>query len=771
MNPVNLSYDPELNQNPEEEFLMQTLKNYPDFDVVGAYNSGMTIDDIKQYLTSEFDQQSQNQYSNQELNPKYTEKYPYFDFQGALESGMTPEEIHEYLTQTAEKTKKSKKEKAGRLAAQYGLGMLQGTPSGIAYETAVAPLASKEAQNMAYRETLGEDLERLMEQKAMGQWDEQDQALYDSLVEQIQDPRKSMEYAQTADLGLRNIAEKVSGVDLEPEGIAERAAHWAGMIKDPRNLATLAKSGLTKKDLAKAISPTGTEILKGAGAGTALEIAEDGEFGPIGTLAAAVAGDLIGHTTAGTGKKIGKLITKPKETLAKDVAKIFTKKDKIDFQKEIIKDFRDQGIQSDLGSSTNSDLIRWIDARLSQSGLVGKELRQAKEEMLNQIKEEYKTLAESLGEARFATKYEAGETLKNVMKSVRDKDLAEARNFYKEAENALKKDKNAYVDTRKLSKEIEEIESNLKPGALKSGDQKSVLDTLERLKRDITDSEGMPIYGAVKDLINNKIALNDIINYEVQGGTKQLLKKLVGEIDRAIIQHGKENPSFARNYVNANKKFSEHAKTFRNKNIDAILMAQDPEKALSKMSNIQGIKDVQKALYKTSEGKKLFEDLKRHKLDDLIGKKLVDSTTNQAKLGSFSKLLDKGETKDVIREILGPKSFKKLEKLQKNAGKLAKSVEAYYNASKSGVTAADAAIVYQTMLALSHILYGNPWPLMKMGGGLLFANKIGKLLADPEFLKLTEDAILAYEKGNQHQMIKSFDSLKPIILKALEVKD
>jgi hypothetical protein len=391
--------------------------------------------------------------------------------------------------------------------------------------------------------------------------------------------------------------------------------------------------------------------------------------------------------------------------------------------------------------------------------------------MINQIKDQYKELADSLGEARFATQYEAGETLKNVMRTVRDKDLAEARNFYKAAEESLKKDKNAFVDTRRLSKEIQEIETNLKPGALKSGEQKSVLDTLEKLKRDITDAEGRPIYGSVKDLINNKIALNDIINYEVQGGTKQLLKKLVGELDRSIIQHSKENPSFGRNYINANRKFSEHAKTFRNKNIDSILIAQDPERALSKMNTTQGVRDIQKALSKTAEGKKVFDDLRRHKLDELIGKKLVDSTTSQAKFGSFSKLLDKGKTKDLIREILDPKSFKRLEKLQRNAGKLSKSAEAYYNASKSGVTAADAAVVYQAMVALSHMLYGNPWPLMKVGGGLLFAKKIGKLLADPEFLKLTEDAILAYEKGNQSQMIRNFEKLKPYILNALEVED
>jgi hypothetical protein len=767
MNPLNLSYDPSLSQNQDEEFLMHALQNYPDFDVLEAYNSGMTRDEIQQYLSSEFDQQSKNQYYGNELNPKYMDKYSYFDFKGALESGMTPEEIDQYLKETEEKPKRSKKEKAGRLAAQYGLGVLQGTPAGLAYDIATLPLSSKEAQNIPYRETLGEDLERLMEQKAMGQWDEQDQALYDHIVEQIKDPRKSMENVQTADLSIRNLAEKASGVDLEPEGTLEKAANWAGMIRNPRQLSQLAKNGLSKKDVIKAISPTGTEALRGLGAGAALQLAEDGEFGPIGTLASAVVGDLAAHGISATSKKAASLLTKPKENLAKDVAKVFTSKEKIDLQKEIIQDFRKQGIQADLGSTTGNDLIKWMEARISQSGLAGKELREFKDQMINQVKEQYKELADALGESRFATQFEAGETLRNVMKSIRDNDLSEARNFYKEAEKSIKKD--AYVDSRKLYNKINEIESNLKPGALKSGEQRSVLDTMERLKRDITDSEGRPIYAAVKDLINNKIALNDIINYEVQGGTKQLLKTLVSDLDRAIVSYGKENPSFAKNYINANRKFADHAKTFRNKNVDAILLASDPERALSKMNTIQGIKDVQKALSKTPEGKQLFDDLKRYKLDDIIGKKLVDNTTSQAKLGSFSKLLDKGKNKELIREILGPKDFKRLELLQKNAGKLARSAEEYYNASKSGVTAVDAAVVYKALLSLSHLLYGNPWPLMKIGGGLLFAKKIGKLLADPEFLKLTEDAILAYEKGNKQNMMKNFERMKPYILTALEI--
>lgn len=102
---------------------------------------------------------------------------------------------------------------------------------------------------------------------------------------------------------------------------------------------------------------------------------------------------------------------------------------------------------------------------------------------------------------------------KEIIKDFRDADLAQSRQLYNNAEKALKQQ--AYVDSRKLANSIERIENSLKPGAIKSIEQQSVLNSLEKLKRDIYDSSGNLMYANVKDLMNNKIALNDIINYEV----------------------------------------------------------------------------------------------------------------------------------------------------------------------------------------------------------------------------------------------------------------
>ena len=668
-----------------------------------------------------------------------------------------------------EKPERSTLEQGARLAGQFGLGLAESAL--LPYEIGVSPHNMKGLQTNDNLSRIGQDIEYLYEKnsdltgmaKPVEQWSSEDQALYADLSNRIKNPSKVAEEDNPIDLSIRGLTEKATGLDLHPEGITEKIFNWAAFIKDPRKIKDLFKSGVSPKQALKAISPTGTEALRAVGAGTALEMAEQGNFGPIGTMAAVIVGDIAGGGIAKTGKGIAKLVTKPKETIANVVAS-FTPKDKLKLQKEIIKDFKDAGIQPDLGTITDSNLIKWTQSRLAQSGLTGKALDDFKHELTGQIKSEYEKLADSLGKSKYANTHEAGEIAKEGMKKIREADLAESRNLYKTANASLKE--KAFVDSRRLASAIKKIEENLKPGQLKSTEQQTVLRTLDTLKRDVFDSQGNVIYAKVKDLINNKIALNDIINYEVQGGTKQLLKGIVGDLDRAIISHGKENPTFAKNYINANKRFSEHAKTFRNRYVEDLLKDKDPAQLINKMDTVFGIRKMGRVLDKSIGGKEIFNNLKRLKLDEIVGKNLVDSSTKQVKLGTFSKLLEKSKNKQVVKELLGAEAFKRLEKLQKNAGRLAEAADKFYNASKSGAVAADAAVLAKGMSDIAHLLMGNPWPIIKTGTGLVGARQLSNLLADPTFLKLTEEAILASEKGTQKELINAFERLRPYILQA-----
>lgn len=718
------------------------------FDYKSALDAGYSEDEIKDYLSS-------------------TQKD--FDVKGALDAGYTLDEVSNYISNPEQKkAEHSTLEKGARVAAQYGLGAIEGSVPGLVYDVAVSPINSKPFAENQQRQRIGEDVEFLLESNAgkpIEEWSEQDRKLYESFEEQIKPGGELKDVQVGPDLSIRGLAEKITGVDLKPEGIAEKAAQWAGFIKDPRKIFELRKTGLSPKELIKSISPSGKEALRGLGAGTALQLAEEGNFGPIGTLAAAVVGDIGGNIAAGGGKALAKIVSNPREALAEASSK-FTGKDKLDLQKQIIKDFRDANIQADIGTITNNDLVKWVQSRLAQSGLTGNALGELKDTVTKQIKDEYKTLADAIGEERFLTSHQAGETAKGFMKSIRDAELAEVRELYKKADERLKD--TSFVDSKKLFDEVIRIESSLNPGQLKSGEQTAVLNILETIKRDISDSTGRPIYAKVKDLMNDKIALNDIINYEVQGGSKQLLKGIVSELDRAIISHGKNDTAFAKNYITANKRFSNHAKTFRNKRVKEFFGEGDPAQILNKMNTVQGIRDLENILKGSATGEETMKSLRRFKLDRMIGDNLVDSTTQQLKLGTFSKLLEKGKNRDIARELLPRETFKKLTNLQKNAGRLAESAQKFLNTSKSGITIEDAGIVSKALWDIGNLISGNPWPFIRTAGGLGAARYVTKLMADPEFLKLVEEFVLAAEKNNSDKMNKIAQGMLPLIQVALQ---
>lgn len=654
-------------------------------------------------------------------------------------------------SEVKEKPKRSLLEKGGRIAGQFALGAAENAL--LPYELGVASLSSKEAQNVPYREDLGEELDQLMHQKASGQWSPEDEQHLKHIEEQIKDPRKSLEYAQTMDVGVRDLAEKATGLEFHPEGFLEKAANWSGFIKNPAKLSQLKKSGTGIKDLIKAVSPSGKEAMRGLGAGISLEMAEQGDFGPLGTIASAVIGDAMGAGFAGAAKGVSNFAKNPKKFLAKGASKL-VKADKLDLQKSLINDFRDAGIQADLGTITESNLIKSLQSKLSQSSLTGTALEDLKKTMTGEIKDQYKRLADSLGEVRFQTIHEAAEIGKEYLTSIRNAEKERIGDLYSKARSRINLAKErAVVDPNQLHEVVKSLEKSLTPGSIKSTEQKGVLDILEKMKGDILDSSGNLKPARVQDLMNDKIALNDIIHYEMQGGQKQLLRNLVSELDESIMSYGKKDKEFLSNYVKANKDFGEHAKTFRNKNINNILMSQDPQVMMNKMNTVQGMRDIGKALGMSPEGKKLFGDLKRLKLDQMIGDKMVDNATQQLKTGTFSNLLKNPKDMQIAKEILGHNAFRKILKLQKSVGHIHEAAYKFFNASKTAAVAGDTAVIFKGITDFANVLSGNPWPLVRTGGILLGSRYVSNLMGDTHFLKLVEEAILASNKNDINALL------------------
>lgn len=471
-------------------------------------------------------------------------------------------------------------------------------------------------------------------------------------------------------------------------------------------------------------------------------------------MVAEIAGSLPKETVA-----LAKQFTKPKEAIAKGIS-LFSSQEKKDLNRDIIKQFRDAGIQADLGTITDNRLIKSIQTKLAQSGLTGDALKRFKKGMNEQIINNYKNLANQVGKEQFSTAHAAGEKAQNYIKSIRQSDAEQYRNLYKLADKA--KPSNAIIPTQaaeRLGGRISSIERALSPGSLKSPEQKKVLDILQTVSSDVNKDHVL-----VDDLINNKIALHDIIDYDVQGGSKKLLKTVVKEIDNAIRDYGKTNPAFMNRLNAANAKFSQHAKIFRNTPINKALTTESPEQILTQMNTVSGIRRLRDALDKAPGGQQLMKDLRRFKLQELIGQNVIDSAKNEVQLGTFTNLFQKGKGKELAKELLG-NQYNDFKKLQSLTGRLAESANSFLNTSQSGTSYMDYAMIAKGLSDIASAFSGNAWPLAKTGSFAITAKMMANLMGDKKFLRLVEDAVL--KQGDKKDIGKKLLKLKPYLLKAV----
>lgn len=694
-------------------------------------------------------------YSDEEIMSHLSQSNPKFDVNSATQAGYSPQEINEHLASYS--PKKSVAEKTGRIGTQLGIGALENAL--LPYEIAAAPLASKDAQMVEYRQRLFEDLEWLGEKKMRGDYDENDKAREAEIISQINDPEKAEPFVHTADVGVRGLLEKATGQDLKPQGILEKSAHWMGFLKNPKNAKELIKSGVTPKEIISAMTP-GKTAARSLGAGTALEFAEQGKFGPLGTLASAITGDLIGGGFSGAVKGIAN----PKRTLAQGAALLSNSKSAI--KNEMQHAASESGFTKDIGTLTNSNLVKMIQARLAASGLTGKPLEELRKKMTSEVVNEYKAIADELGEARFQSGFEAGEIAREEIKRAMDADKAIHTDLYGKFNKRI--GASSKVSPSNALRAVMRMERDLMPGSVKSPEQQSVLNELSKLKEEFLGQDGRANPTSVQALVNNKRALQNFVDYELAGGEKNRFKKIIEEIDKDIISYSVKDPEAIKLFIQANKKFKDHTDKFRNSNINNIMTSRNPESATSKMNTVQGIRDMRNSLSNTPEGRKTFDNLARMKLDQILGDNLVNNVTEQLKSGRFLNALEKPKNRDLIKEILSPEAYKRLVRLHAHVSELAESANKFLNASQSATAAADLAGAGSILMGLYGLLSGNPW-LASGAGGIIAARQGAKLLADEKFLKMAEEAIEAARKSNVSQMSQVAKKINSHVQEAIPV--
>ncbi len=184
------------------------------------------------------------------------------------------------------------------------------------------------------------------------------------------------------------------------------------------------------------------------------------------------------------------------------------------------------------------------------------------------------------------------------------------------------------------------------------------------------------------------------------------------------------------------------------------------DQIMQQMNTVEGIRKLKSLLSTTPEGKELYQQLSRFKIEEMIGNKMKNQLNEQLKIGTFTGLITTSKEIGIMKELLGQEAFDKVRLLQKNAKVLEDSLAKFYNTSKSGTTLTDVGLIATGMTGL---MTGNPWLFFSSFSSIFGMGIASRLLADKEFLKYLEQAAMTSNKG---RFIKSLEKMRPSIEKA-----
>lgn len=548
-------------------------------------------------------------------------------------------------------------------------------------------------------------------------------------------------------------ADFVTGGLFEPKTAIERGARTTGEFVGGSLLPTGA-AGEGASVLSRLLKVPGAKELTGTiGAGVGTSLAEEGDLGLLGTLVAGGAGLAAGRGLANAGSVGKTAVTRGTQGVAARALG-----GTIDG--EVLKSARDLGIELTPGALLDSRAAGFIEAKLAQSGLTGEKLNIRRKEVADSLAKAFKRDAEELSSKTFQNTNEALNEVQQGLKSSREFELKPIRQLYQTSKNAVPQGEKIFVpglaeEVVKLRKELGN--TLLKDQATDASKTRNVLEKLEKQLFEtqkpsiVLDAKGNPVNPggkkvqkaiSVDDLVGTNVDLNDLINFEVQGGTQQLLKRIKGLVSEELSNYGKVNRKFGKSYSQANKEFANFAKTFRkNKDINRLILAENPGQIAGIGNNISSIQQLERALVNlpsskgVPSGKDLFDKFKRFKLEEVLVNKVIDPITGNVSLKKQSTILNNPNSKALIKEIVGKENFERMQKLSKLSSKLDSKLTKFINGSNSATSIFDAGLSFSigkdVMMGVATL---NPVLAMKGVGKFIAPRLLGNLWADPAFI-------------------------------------
>lgn len=513
---------------------------------------------------------------------------------------------------------------------------------------------------------------------------------------------------------LGNIIDKSTGGLTKPRNALERTVDTAGEFiasgLPTSGIQSIAQGGA--KTIARALTPQTTKELAsvgaaGLGSGTAKEIFPD-------STAAEIAGGILGGSVPSALGSIKNIPSQTAESIGKGIAKLSPVK------QNIVDAAKAEGIKIPPSAITDSRLAQFFESRVAQSGLSGKSYDKLMNKMNDDFLKRYDDILENVSKEKFNNTTSGGYTVQDAIKNKQEASQRLVRQKYGKL---IDNYGSSEVTAQNTISYIDNVINKLRNTASESPGKNTVLSKMEEIKKNLTITPEDPNPYllptqkqrnsiTIEKLLNTKNDLNEIINYEVQGGVKQFLKGVVSNINNDI--RSSSSP-IKEMFDSAEAMAKTNAKTFRNDLISSMIKGERPETLISKINSPSDVLKLEQALGTKGKGKEIVNKIKRLKIEEIINRKLIDSSQDSpsVKYGTFaSTTSDDARNNALLKYLSGQENYKRIENLRTIAQGVS-SGKKFFNFSKSGNVVQDLAVIYSG-LKLGGIPALTPYILSKL---------------------------------------------------------
>jgi hypothetical protein len=408
-----------------------------------------------------------------------------------------------------------------------------------------------------------------------------------------------------------------------------------------------------------------------------------------------------------------------------------------------------------LSAQLESPAVQGVETKLRESSLAGRHLEKQLSNVENKTRTAFEDIADQISTRQGLLPGAVAEEAITQLKSIEQKATEVYSDFYNQSTKLLP---DTAVSEQGIGKlilnHVDDLILKLGRGAGTPA-KDTIRNRLVRLSNDwkqrFANGE-IPI----KDLIELKKDLNQIVKYEVKGGVDKMLNPLLNMSKNAIQRYGKTNQPFAFRFNEAERHFANSAKNFRkNKAVQSLLSTQNPQQILQKMKNVKTYRELRDLFNRTPEGKQAFDDLSRYLLEDIIGSKLLNKE-GKVSWGNASGMLKNPKNREIVQEIIGKQNFDKLKDIRKFSSGIEEGLRKFANSSGTATKGLDIALILGTLgKGIAQIFTGNVIQGGKTMSYILIPRVMAKLMANPEFIEAMVE-VSAAGRGNNPN--KFFDA-------------